>query len=748
MLVAPDGGLVPDERLPYFTPPAWAVDPMAPPEKKVTRNSESKARDRRLNGRYIVTEAIRHTNRGGIYRALDTENDVKVIIKQARPHVDVSQDGDAQVLLRNEAAVLARLREAGISARLIDQFFVGEDIFIVQEELRGETLDDWVLRNALRGRSLNPADVLACCHNLVELVSRIHDEGVAIMDFTPSNIIRSDDGKLLLVDLEAAAPIGEAASALATRSYKAPELGDHKGMPAANTYADLYSLGAIICFLVLEQEPYLPPDGGSGRSDAERLHMWLSVAVREGMALAGKLAPLILGLMDPDPKERWDLEQASHFLRSGYEIHRRGGDLSPENEDLDIIPGTLFHLIAEQKSNAVEMWPSGATGRGLIPASVMYGASGVAATLLRAHKSGTAATGVKHDLLAQAVVRANRWFDFRFARLGQRVLPGLYVGHAGFAWAAFDLATAVGDEVNKHRAIELAKSLPVNWHNPDVFHGLAGAGLTLLHLWQATGDEELGRNARSCADAILDAAIVREHVYWPLPTGPTTTHGPTSKSMIYQGFAHGTAGVGSFLLLSAQVWGDSRYLEFAMKAGAGLAANATVESDWNGRALESSWWDVDPMKPGERYASWCQGSAGIGGFFLRLWQHSGEAAYRVLAEQAGAAVRMSARHSGGGICHGLAGAGHFLLDLADALQEPRYRKWSHDVADWLTARHSRVDHMPIAGIEPLGRDTKSLDFASGSAGDLDFLLRLRFGGGAPWMPVLDGEPPTASDALG
>ena len=68
----------------------------------------------------------------------------------------------------------------------------------------------------------------------------------------------------------------------------------------------------------------------------------------------------------------------------------------------------------------------------------------------------------------------------------------LDAGHAGLAWTAFDLATAVGDEVNQRRAVELAKALPVSWHIPDVYHGLAEPGLTLLHLWAGNRRRTVG----------------------------------------------------------------------------------------------------------------------------------------------------------------------------------------------------------------------------------------------------------------
>ena len=467
-------------------------------------------------------------------------------------------------------------------------------------------------------------------------------------------------------------------------------------------------------------------------------------------ALADTLSPLVLGLMDPDPGTRWDLDRATRFLAdlrgsatTARGRHHQGSEIPSAPDPLDaLIEGTISHFLEVQRPFAAEMWPTGTGGGGLYPVSVMFGASGVTAALLRAdslekHGLLTPSRGRGPESLAKAIEAANRWYDPHLSRNSRGLLPGLYAGHAGLAWTAFDLATAVGDEVNQRRAVELAKALPVSWHIPDVYHGLAGAGLTLLHLWQATGDEQLGERARLCADALLGATTVHAgRTYWPLPAGPVTAHGSTSESLLYQGYAHGTAGLGTFFLLSAGEWDDPRYLEAALAAGHSLVSNATTESDWNGRPFESAWWNVDPTTPGASQASWCQGSAGIGGFLPPAVANLRGDHLSHTRRAGGRGGPVSARHSEGGMCHGLAGAGHFLLDLADVLENPRYREWSSDVARWMTARHSQIRNTPVLGMAVRDNEAKNLDFGSGSAGELDFLLRLRCGGRAPWLPFL------------
>jgi hypothetical protein len=71
-----------------------------------------------LNSRFVVREAIRHANKGGIYRARDIRDGTEVVTKEARPYVTVTRGGtEAQDALGVEAKMLDLLAPLGISLR-------------------------------------------------------------------------------------------------------------------------------------------------------------------------------------------------------------------------------------------------------------------------------------------------------------------------------------------------------------------------------------------------------------------------------------------------------------------------------------------------------------------------------------------------------------------------------------------------------------------------------------------------------
>src|SRR5258705_1989874 len=144
MLVAPDGSLVPDQRRAWFSPPPWALpDPFAP-----VGPAGTPAASVLLAGRYAVRQAIRHSFSGGVFRATDQRTGAPVIIKQARPHTGADLTGrDACDLRRHEADMLRLLASSGAVARLVDVFDQQGDLFLVQEEINGLTLRDWVSRH-------------------------------------------------------------------------------------------------------------------------------------------------------------------------------------------------------------------------------------------------------------------------------------------------------------------------------------------------------------------------------------------------------------------------------------------------------------------------------------------------------------------------------------------------------------------------------------------------------------------------
>ena len=264
-------------------------------------------------------------------------------------------------------------------------------------------------------------------------------------------------------------------------------------------------------------------------------------------------------------------------------------------------------------------------------------------------------------------------------------------------------------------------SLPTTWPNADVAHGLAGAGLAHLRVAWQTGDPRLLDRAQEYADAVAAAAVDGDHgPLWPVPSDARSR----LAGACHYGFAHGVAGIGYFLLAAGMATDQESYVKIALDAGHTLCRSATTDS--NGAA----WWPIGP-KDRTRMPHWCSGSSGIGTFLLRLYAATDEPAIGAYAGAAAVAVHRSRWHSSPSACHGLAGDGQYLVDVAQVLGTDIYRTWARDLVEAMAVRHCRRAGKLLVPDET-GRAVVA-DYQTGLAGVVSFLLRLRHDGPRPWM---------------
>jgi hypothetical protein len=86
----------------------------------------------------------------------------------------------------------------------------------------------------------------------------------------------------------------------------------------------------------------------------------------------------------------------------------------------------------------------------------------------------------------------------------------------------------------------------------------------------------------------------------------------------------------------------------------------------------------------------------------------------------------------------VAGGHPGLLDLAQALGEPRYLAWATELAGCLHAHAVEIDSRLLVPGED--GSTAHAGYNTSLAGIIDFLLRLRYGGPRLWLPAPDLAP--------
>jgi hypothetical protein len=718
MLTAPDGTLVTDQRNAWFCPPPWAPpDPFGQPAGgSVPRRPESVL----LAGRYVVRQVIRHSFAGGVFRAEDQRTGRPVIIKQARPYAAVSPAGrDACHMRRHEARMLRRLGPTGATARLVELFEQQGDLFLVMEQVDGMTLRDWVPDHPLRaghsGWGPDPAAAGRIARDLVDMMDLIHQRGLVLHDFNPSNVMVTAGDRLRLIDLEMLTPFRQQVPPELTPGYAAPE--QRPGI-AADPAADLYSLGATLFYLVSGADPVMPADDTGVRSQSGRLRDMLT-GLTAGNPVATRLAPVIGQFMDEDPGRRPGLASVRQALAAQPGPARRPArpsaafrlDRAGLDRAIDHATGYLADVL--DPASKSRLWPCDDQAAASDPSAVYYGAAGILATLIRAHREQPQAQ------LTDLIALAANWTRQRICS-EPRILPGLYFGHAGTAWAMLE----AGQLLNNHDLIEaarcLADRLPLRWPNQDVCHGAAGAGLAQLRFFELTGQQVYLDRAAEAATWIAAAARhIDGLLMWPIPEDfPSRLAGAR-----HLGFAHGVAGIGTFLLAAGHATGVHSYHDLAMRAVDTLTA--AREADHG-----AAYWPAAPG--GQRRTHWCSGSSGVGTFLIRAWEHNHETSIKDLATSAATAVYLARWRSGPSQCHGLAGDAEFLLDLAQALGEPRYLTWAHELACCIYARHALRSGRMLAPDDTGTAITAG--YGTGQAGTLAFLLRLRYGGPRMWLP--------------
>jgi serine/threonine protein kinase len=729
-MVGPDGTESKDERRAWFCAPLWASTPF-PAGGEVP---EAAPRSPLLMDRFRVTGAIRHANKGGVFKATDELSGATVVIKQARAHVGARIDGtDVRDRLRREAQMLEVLAPLSIVPTKLALFKQQDDLFLAQEWIPGVSLHQWAVdRTILEHPDL--ADVVSVSRQLVGLIRVVHQAGYVIRDLKPQNVMISPVGILRLVDVEFVAESGRNYPPAVSVGYSAPEIAEAHGqrlMPVADPALDLFSLGATL-FTVLTalQATWI---GGPGETqESAALQRQVLHHISAARPLLAVFVDLILGLTDPSPTARWSLEQVDEFLvgltQSAAEQVTVPIKSWSSTASLDrLLADGLVHLRREMRPLEPSLWrPLNGASRN-DPLNAWSGAAGTLATLTRA------AVIFDDTSLTNAVAGAAAWIDNRLHAV-PRLLPGLAFGRSGTAWALFDAARLIGDEPMANRAMELVRQLPTQWHSPDVTHGLSGAGMSHLHLWLVDGDEDLWRRTLVYADRVLEAAH-RSGDDWLWPTG-TDTNSLLSGTNAY-GFAHGVAGAGTFLLAVSQAIANgqaaeanrfSLYREAAIGAGHTLIRAARVSS-------RIARWPAAVGLEDLSTKHWCGGSAGIGMFLIRLWATTGLAQFAEFAELAAAAVTCDPWPESVGACCGLAGGGQFLLDMAEATGQSRYRDQAEQLAFVIYAQRRRHH-----GLELTCAPDHGIDYATGAAGVLDFLLRLRHGGPAPWIPRMELGP--------
>ncbi|MFJ7667360.1 class III lanthionine synthetase LanKC [Lysinibacillus sp. NPDC097195] len=205
-----EGNLIQDQRNPFYQVPHF-VKNFDDYLNTLNISEIEKIGDKRLE-QYNIEKVLSFSNAGGVYLATRKQDNLKVIIKEARPNAGL--DGgfsDALARQKIEYDALQKLKDVPGVVNVIEYFQEWEHYFLVEEFIKGQDLQEWIARNfpLYRGSDMGNHinNIKKILLQLFPLIDIMHNAGIAMGDIQPANIIITEDITVRIIDFETAMPV-------------------------------------------------------------------------------------------------------------------------------------------------------------------------------------------------------------------------------------------------------------------------------------------------------------------------------------------------------------------------------------------------------------------------------------------------------------------------------------------------------------------------------------------------------------
>ncbi|ACU72015.1 serine/threonine protein kinase [Catenulispora acidiphila DSM 44928] len=261
---------------------------------------------RLIGGRYRLLARLGAGGMGQVWRASDEALRIDVAVKEV--WLPTAGGMDAEERLRRaerEARNAARLRDHPNVVAVHDVVVEDGVPWTVMQLVAGHSLQEHVEKfGPLR---VDHAALVAAA--LLDALEAAHAAGIVHRDVKPANVMLADDGKVLLTDFGIAightdTALTAAGNLLGSVEYIAPERArGTEGLPAS----DLFSLGVTLFQAVEGFSPF-------HRETATGTLTAVILDEAPDPVRAGRLAPLILGLLEKEPAARVGIAQGRRLL--------------------------------------------------------------------------------------------------------------------------------------------------------------------------------------------------------------------------------------------------------------------------------------------------------------------------------------------------------------------------------------------------------------------------------------------------
>lgn len=280
--------------------------------------------------------------------------------------------------------------------------------------------------------------------------------------------------------------------------------------------------------------------------------------------------------------------------------------------------------------------------------------------------------------------------------------PGLYLGLSGIAWGLtllneIDYGIKILKKASKHQML---------YKSPDIYTGIAGFGLTNLHFWNITKEQQYLDTAIKVANRLFEIRQRNEKgSFWYAPD-----------KTVYIGYPRGASGISVFLLYLYQITKEKDFLDLGKDA-----LNFDLNNSF--RNVPSFPESTSNTKIALPY--WFKGTAGVATATLRYAALTGENYYKNKLDLILTDVFKKYTFNPG-LFNGLAGLGNTLIDAYQFLGDESYLHKAHQIGRGIYLFEIETEK----GISFPGDFVlrKSNDFGTGASGIGLFLHRLCYKG--------------------
>jgi len=225
------------------TPPRLSTLSHIPPSR-----GEPKVADAPVMWSHLrLLERIGRGAFGEVYRAWDTRLDREVALKLLP--TDGSSGNHAASAIIHEGRLLARVRHPNV-VTIHGAEQIADQIGLWMEFVRGHTLEQILDQRKV----VSAAEAVDIGLELCRAMSAVHGAGLLHRDIKTHNVMRAEDGRIVLMDFGTGRELDDDASSdlAGTPLYLAPEVLEGQ---QATVQSDIYSLGVLLYHLVTGSYP-------------------------------------------------------------------------------------------------------------------------------------------------------------------------------------------------------------------------------------------------------------------------------------------------------------------------------------------------------------------------------------------------------------------------------------------------------------------------------------------------------------